>query len=972
MAEEQPIIPPLRKPVSAFPTPSHAVSMYTELVNRDDPAYKANAPVKRGSIYSTMVGAKPEVIEQFPLLYFLRERRYAQSDQMVFWDWINDEAAHDTYNSTDTYAFESIGHPGFQREYTVRRDLYNDDPFLVLGLPLSTLTAVTINDGGRNYSYATGTVAGTTVAIDFVILDGAIISGIVTDQGEGILGDVTITITGDGAGAEVSPIVQSTACVLVGQRKVELDEQDPLQHEFVKIIRTYATLQGPTIYSTRIDEDGAVVTIATTLKIAATIVPREYINVNVWYKVSRQQTDNVYVANEVIESRTVKTATSDPADNHTMRSSRIDSDGVVVQIDSTLAEATSITEGELLLGGAIWQVTNSQAVSDLVSHEIIERRVIPGNPVISSRLDDDGFEVAIVRTLRELLTIVTQETLNGTNWVRTTIDSISLRLHSDELSDLVAWEVIEARHIPGVAVLSTRLDEDGVRVNIDKTRKETSTIVIPDEAIIGNQWVRKHIEAITELVAFEVVEIRDIPGNPMVSVKIDRDGNTKDTIRTMKDTLLVNPSEQIGGGGIWVITEKEAITELVCWEVVSSRTVTVSNPVYSYQVDQDQETVTKQEILKQRSAITPGASENTGTLTIVQGEAVSDLIANEVTTTKEWLDETIYSQRLPDSIIPVEFRASIPTVTESHILVGMASMPTLTGTQLFVQERQLTKIFYERRVETLGLNLVFPIDQIGYELTEQYGGATLEVKRRLNNSALFVEEGEDVTSSVVNPIGVNLMWIRETKRRYLDPAWPINPSRLWDDNMREEYDQSEQVVPSGTSEEANPGVFAWVSEVKAIDKWRSQRINTAKSQPIYNSSGSALITYRFKPFKFPGYLVGTGFGYYVRSAYAELIRHTIRTWWEVSPLAPVVVIEDIIPENIIISTLNSTSTLAYSGEVLHDDITTFGTLFWPATTPSYTEYITSWIGFEHIIAATITPEKEKDLWKVQTESVTMY
>lgn len=149
---ENPIVPPLRKPVSTFPTPSHVVSMYTELVNRDDPAYKANAPVKRGSIYSTMVGAKPEVISQFPLLYFLRERQFQGDDQKVWWDWINDEAAHDTYNSTDSYAFESISHPGFQREYTIRRDEYNDEPAIALGLPLNTLIAVRIVDGGGNYT----------------------------------------------------------------------------------------------------------------------------------------------------------------------------------------------------------------------------------------------------------------------------------------------------------------------------------------------------------------------------------------------------------------------------------------------------------------------------------------------------------------------------------------------------------------------------------------------------------------------------------------------------------------------------------------------------------------------------------------------------------------------------------------------------------------------------------------------------
>jgi len=59
---EKPSVPPTRKPVSEFPTPDPTVAFYTELVNRDDPAYMANQPVKRGALYSTMVGAKREVI----------------------------------------------------------------------------------------------------------------------------------------------------------------------------------------------------------------------------------------------------------------------------------------------------------------------------------------------------------------------------------------------------------------------------------------------------------------------------------------------------------------------------------------------------------------------------------------------------------------------------------------------------------------------------------------------------------------------------------------------------------------------------------------------------------------------------------------------------------------------------------------------------------------------------------------------
>jgi len=70
--------------------------------------------------------------------------------------------------------------------------------------------------------------------------------------------------------------------------------------------------------------------------------------------------------------------------------------------------------------------------------------------------------------------------------------------------------------------------------------------------------------------------------------------------------------------------------------------------------------------------------------------------------------------------------------------------------------------------------------------------------------------------------------------------------------MRLEYDETQQVVDDGTAEDADPGgsVFAWSSEVKAIDKWRSRKINTSKPAPLYVDVGTALISYESRPYKF--------------------------------------------------------------------------------------------------------------------------
>ncbi len=807
---EAPFVPPPRKPVSTFPTPSHVVSMYTELVNRDDPAYKANAPVKRGSIYSTMVGAKPEVISQFPLLYFLRERQFQGNDQLVFWDWINDEQAHDTYNSQDSYALESIQHPGFQREYTIRRDEYNDEPAIALGLPLNTLVAVRIVDGGGNYTQATGTITGTTVAIDFVVLDGVIISGVVTDQGEGILGTYEITVTGDGAGAIVEPIVQSTASVLVGQKKVELDPQDPLQHEFIKLVRIYQTLPGPTIYSTRTDEDGAEVTIATTAKIAATIIPREFINVSTWFKVNRQQQDNVYVANEVVESRTVHTTTSDPDDDHTTYSSRLDSDGIVVTIASTLSDRTAITPGETL-NGSTWTVTSSQAVSDLVAKMIVETRLVnTGNFVPSTRLDEDGFKVTIIRTLDDLTLITTQEQILSNNWVKTTIDPVSLRLHSDELSDLVGWAVVETRLIPGDPVPATRLDEDGVAVTVSRRLKDLTTITTT-ETLVGITWTKVTSEKVTELVSWEVTEVRTIPGNPIPSTKLDKDSDVIEIVRTMKASASIVTQEVIIGPNL-IKTTSDQITDLVSWELVEARPIP-GNSVPSSRVDQDHETVNIHSRLRAEGSITPGASEGGGFLTTVEGKEVTDLVSEEITTTKRWLDEALYVVSI-ENLIPREFRAFIPTVVESHTVVGTASQPTLGTGQFEISEKQLTKIFKEVRTTTLG-SVSLPITHVNQELTELYGGGVLNVTYTLEVQGTgTIDEGLTITTSTLTDLG-NGMEIKQTNELNV-LAWPQLTGQDYDERLDVLIPFTQQVVTPGT------GISVPQTDVKPIDQWREE------------------------------------------------------------------------------------------------------------------------------------------------------
>lgn len=833
---EKPFTPPPRKPVSEFPTPDPSVAFYTELVNRDDPAYYANAPMKRGQLYSTIVGAKKEVIAQYPTLFFLVEKKFQLDDQKVLWYWATDENAHDTYNSTVTYVSNAITYPAFTRTYTVRRELYESTPTLPIGSPLPGIISVEITSPGQNHTQAIGVIDDTSVAITFTVSDtGGLLNGIITNTGEELIQDGTsITIIGDGQDSSAIARSQPVGCVLTQQTKLELDDSDNIQHELVKVVRVYETLPGPWTYTTEMDKDGAIVT----------------------SKTRRQVKD-------------------------------------------------FITDGDQILNGE-WIQTFHKDVDDFIAEETISSRPIPGNPIVNTKVEEDGMILTTTKTLVDASLVVSQETLAGGVWTRTyksEVDESSLvKVH--QASNLVCWQISEARPIPGNPVPSTKLDDDGFEIDVVKTLKDT-TLIVTQETLSSGIWTRTEKQAVTDLVAQEIVTARLVPGNVVPSVSIGSDQEIATISRTLKDTTTISPS----------------------------------------------------------------ASESGGTITTVEKKEVTDLVSEQITTQKPFLDEAFYSVSITN-LIPREFMAFIPTVIESHILSGTASMPTLALGEFEHSQKQVTKLLYENRITSLGA-ISLPITHTNQELTEQFGGGVLNVNLTLDIlGAQTIDQGYLYVSSTLTDLG-NGMVVKES-RVLNGTEWPLLASVLWDENMRELYIEETQVVPYLSLPDPDPGgTFAWLSETHEIDQWRVKRTVISKPSPAYTDPASALITYEYKPFKFPGLLFFLGTSGYVRASSSQLCRQTIRTWWEKSSTTPVIAVDEIFVDQIIINTLNNVFLLEYQNDVLHDDFTAFGLLFYPATTPSYTEYVNNWQGNDKIVSASVVPEREKDIWRCQTRTVVM-
>lgn len=268
-AQTPPQLPPPDLMIRQLNTPNHADGFFRELVARQSPRFQQLSPIKRGTLYSSCEGGDPGVNQAFPQLYFCSETVPIGSNtvagmtqsEFVIWNWSSDGQAESTYNAEISQLADSITNPVYARVYLLRRDDYEATPTLPVGVGtrLTSLLGVKITDPGRDYTQAYGTFVGPddkTAEVEFVILNGQIISAIVINEGSGFTAaGSSVEIIGDGTGATATLIIQPAAAVLTSQKKLELPDADPLQPEFVRVLRVYEVLPGPWLPFTRYDDD---------------------------------------------------------------------------------------------------------------------------------------------------------------------------------------------------------------------------------------------------------------------------------------------------------------------------------------------------------------------------------------------------------------------------------------------------------------------------------------------------------------------------------------------------------------------------------------------------------------------------------------------------------------------------------------------------------------------------------------------
>lgn len=273
-------------------TPCQTDGFYVELVSREDSAYQAEVPIKRGTPYAGILGADSRIVAQYAgnPLYFLKQTAdidsmrvmfNSQYDNYVLWIWATQTLSQNSYNSHITYVDESLSAPRFERVSTIKRNVWEANPTLAYQGALTAMVAVQLVTGGTGYGarLSDGSISPTIGTVgnaqaEAVVLNGVIIEWIVTIEGSGIASASALVITGSGTGATATAIIQPVGAILLHQEKRELPDSDPLSHDYVQIINTYETIPGVTLTEEKYDPStNTFIAVAKTRKLTSAITP---------------------------------------------------------------------------------------------------------------------------------------------------------------------------------------------------------------------------------------------------------------------------------------------------------------------------------------------------------------------------------------------------------------------------------------------------------------------------------------------------------------------------------------------------------------------------------------------------------------------------------------------------------------------------------------------------------------------------
>lgn len=306
--------------------------------------------------------------------------------------------------------------------------------------------------------------AGSGASATAIVSNSSVVRIEITSVGTGYTSAPTLSFSGGGTGASATAVIQPATALLVSEKHSKLPEDDPYTSLYDLVTLVYETLPGPwlpftrwdiwlgaiqgqrravlaapgqdatlsatgkTTYAAREgsaivsveiqefntngsgdpdnpefpefdqriyeDERGQVETVSQLVVATGSEVPTINESVGTYTHIDYQTyPDNQFLLKKVTETFHLATPSLPDVKNN--------EDGTVTTITRLIKLASAITEGESIPGG-IWTKISSRAINALISWEITETRVLPGN-VLEGHKISDAAQGQVVTTERQLL-----------------------------------------------------------------------------------------------------------------------------------------------------------------------------------------------------------------------------------------------------------------------------------------------------------------------------------------------------------------------------------------------------------------------------------------------------------------------------------------------------------------------------------------------------------------------------------------
>jgi hypothetical protein len=168
-------------------------------------------------------------------------------------------------------------YPAYVRSYLLPRGSAK----ATIGDPLTALIGLTLVSGGAGYGAALETPGYGKIALGFSggagsgaagfaeVAGGVIVAVVLTHTGSGYTGDPAVSVSG-GSGAGITALRQPSTALLT--KEEEQPAEEPFGGAFVRVTRTWETIPGPTLRSSKYDaESDAIIASAKTRKLMSAI-----------------------------------------------------------------------------------------------------------------------------------------------------------------------------------------------------------------------------------------------------------------------------------------------------------------------------------------------------------------------------------------------------------------------------------------------------------------------------------------------------------------------------------------------------------------------------------------------------------------------------------------------------------------------------------------------------------------------------